>query len=234
MSSSGPPPVSLETTWPDCFFQPNLFEHCESQLDYSGSSTASVEQFPTNIVQSTAENTAVLRPTNVGQKAMGASGAVDRSTHNSKRHKASTSSENRHSSSPDQVERTEQRLRNSKRACAASRPTSEYDAATARELANHAHTLVERRYRERLKVKLDQLEAALSQVQLPMSDQEPEKSQECDEDGPRPGLGKRKKSDLLHDAVSYIHQSEVDLRHLSDEVKRLNDRVRLLETLVKC
>jgi hypothetical protein len=39
---------------------------------------------------------------------------------------------------------------------------------------------------------------------------------------------------VLHEAVSYIHHSEVDLTHLSDEVKRLSDRIRLLEKLVKC
>ena len=44
----------------------------------------------------------------------------------------------------------------------------------------------------------------------------------------------KKKADVLSDAVGYIHQSEVDMRHLSDEVNRLNHRIRLLEKLVKC
>jgi Helix-loop-helix DNA-binding domain len=108
------------------------------------------------------------------------------------------------------------------------------NSATSKAIANRAHAEVERRYREGLKVGLDELEAALSHAQRAQAGQEEGSCYEHDEEGLRPSLSKRKKFDLLHDTVEYIHQSEVDTRHLSDEVDRLNDRVRFLEKLVKC
>jgi hypothetical protein len=137
------------------------------------------------------------------------------------------------SPSPNQDEKPRKRSRNPRRTCAGSRPSS-LDTAAVGEIDNRAHTLVERRYREGLKVKLELLEEALSQVQQPLPSQEAQGSQECVVDGPKPEGAKRTKSDVLHDATSYIYQAEVDLRHLSDEIQRLNDRVRLLEKLVKC
>lgn len=46
--------------------------------------------------------------------------------------------------------------------------------------------------------------------------------------------GKVRKSDVMTDAMNYVHQSEVEIRHMTDEVSRLSDRVIALEKLVKC
>jgi hypothetical protein len=46
--------------------------------------------------------------------------------------------------------------------------------------------------------------------------------------------GRFKKSDVMTDAMNYIHQSEVEMRQMADEINRLNERVRALEKLVKC
>jgi Helix-loop-helix DNA-binding domain len=121
------------------------------------------------------------------------------------------------------------RSRRPRRTCTGSRGPST-DEENAKERAARAHSLVERRYREGLKNKLGQLEDALSQAKLPVSSDESPGLQEC----ATSGSGKRKKFDVLSDAMSYIHASEVEMRHLSDEVTRLNDTVKLLEKLVRC
>jgi len=38
----------------------------------------------------------------------------------------------------------------------------------------------------------------------------------------------------MTDAMNYVHQSEVSMRHMSDEISRLTERVRTLEKLVRC
>jgi hypothetical protein len=43
--------------------------------------------------------------------------------------------------------------------------------------------------------------------------------------------GKVRKSDVMSDATNYVHQSEVEIRHMSDEISRLNGRVHALEKL---
>lgn len=46
--------------------------------------------------------------------------------------------------------------------------------------------------------------------------------------------GKVRKSDVMTDAMNYVHQSEVEMRHMTDEITRLSERVMALEKLVKC
>jgi hypothetical protein len=36
------------------------------------------------------------------------------------------------------------------------------------------------------------------------------------------------------EAVDYVYQTEVELRHMADEIERLNTRVKQLEKLVNC
>jgi len=46
--------------------------------------------------------------------------------------------------------------------------------------------------------------------------------------------GKVRKSDVMTDAMNYVHQSEVEIRHMADEINRLNGRIHALQKLVKC
>ncbi|KIX98842.1 uncharacterized protein Z520_05303 [Fonsecaea multimorphosa CBS 102226] len=108
---------------------------------------------------------------------------------------------------------------------------SDEEAAQAR--AKQAHSIVERRYRDNLNGKIMQLHRTLSAIGSPTrmaglstADESPSAAHD-----PRTRV---RKSDVMTDAVNYVHQSEVSMRHMTDEIKRLNDRVRTLEKLVKC
>ncbi|EXJ76458.1 uncharacterized protein A1O5_00966 [Cladophialophora psammophila CBS 110553] len=46
--------------------------------------------------------------------------------------------------------------------------------------------------------------------------------------------GRVRKSDIMLRAVNYIHQSEVEIRHMDDEIKRLQDQVCIFQKLVNC
>lgn len=109
-------------------------------------------------------------------------------------------------------------------------PSPSDDDATANKKAKRAHSLVERRYREGLNKGLEELEKALLQAQLPEVSNE---SAGVTSTTSSPGK-KKKKSHVLADAMNYIYTSEVDMRHLSDEVGYLSERVKILEKLVKC
>jgi len=107
--------------------------------------------------------------------------------------------------------------------------SSDEDSAQLR--AKQAHSVVERRYRDNLNGKIMQLHRALVATEstsrltgLPNQDFF----------ASREHRGKARKSDVMTDAMNYVHQSEVEIRHMSDEIHRLNDRVRALEKLVKC
>lgn len=119
--------------------------------------------------------------------------------------------------------------RKPRQTCTGSKARSE-DEDSAKKQANRTHSLVERRYRERLNKKLEELGDSLRQVQLPLSSEETSRSSRTTSEG----HSKRKKSDVLSDAMSYIHTSEVEMRHLTNEVTYLNERVKLLEKRVKC
>ena len=85
--------------------------------------------------------------------------------------------------------------------------------------AKQAHSLVEKRYRENLNTKIVELQKALSSsFDAPPS---PESSQV-------------KKSEVLQIAIDYVNQSQLEMRHMTDDVNRLNARVKQLEKLVKC
>ncbi|KAH0832683.1 hypothetical protein AYO21_04773 [Fonsecaea monophora] len=107
--------------------------------------------------------------------------------------------------------------------------SSDEEAAQAR--AKQAHSIVERRYRDNLNGKIMQLHRTLNTIGSPArlagltTDETP---------GMHDPRTRVRKSDVMTDAVNYVHQSEVSMRHMTDEIKRLNDRVRTLEKLVKC
>ncbi|EXJ87081.1 hypothetical protein A1O3_04039 [Capronia epimyces CBS 606.96] len=107
--------------------------------------------------------------------------------------------------------------------------SSEDESAQLR--AKQAHSVVERRYRDNLNGKIMQLHRALSTAE---STSRINGTQAQDFFTPRDHRAKVRKSDVMTDAMNYVHQSEVEIRHMSDEITRLNDRVRALEKLVKC
>jgi hypothetical protein len=95
-----------------------------------------------------------------------------------------------------------------------------------------AHSLVERRYRENLNGNIAQLHLALLKTKR-VGDSTP-KDKDDDWEEPRQALSKVRKSDVMLEAVDYVHQTEVELRHMANEIELLTTRVRQLEKLVKC
>jgi hypothetical protein len=95
-----------------------------------------------------------------------------------------------------------------------------------------AHSLVERRYRENLNSNIAQLHLALLKTKR-VGNGTP-KGKDDDWEEPRQALSKVRKSDVMLEAVDYVHQTEVELRHMANEIELLTTRVRQLEKLVKC
>jgi hypothetical protein len=108
---------------------------------------------------------------------------------------------------------------------------SESEDETANIRAKQAHSVVERRYRDNLNGKIMQLHRALSATGTTsrLTGMTPQ-----DFYASREHRGKVRKSDVMTDAMNYVHQSEVEMRHMTDEITRLSDRVMALEKLVKC
>ncbi len=50
----------------------------------------------------------------------------------------------------------------------------------------------------------------------------------------QPDLSKMCKSNIMLEAVAYVNQTEVELRHMADEIALLTARVSHFEQLVKC
>lgn len=104
----------------------------------------------------------------------------------------------------------------------------------AKQRAKQAHSLVERKYRENLNAKIAQLHNTLQS-----SHYGPKTSMEDDSDNPSSLLAaipasKVRKSDVLTEAMNYVNQTEVEMRHMENEINRLSERVRVLEKLVRC
>lgn len=95
-----------------------------------------------------------------------------------------------------------------------------------------AHLLVERRYRENLNGNMAQLHRVLlktKRVSNASSKDMNDGARERQQASP-----KVRKSDVLLDAVDYVHQTEVEHRHMADEIDRLTAQVKELEKLVRC
>lgn len=92
--------------------------------------------------------------------------------------------------------------------------------------AKQAHSVVERRYRGNLNDKMMKLHRTLNatestwRVPIYGSASSP---QRCD---------KVKKADIMTNAINYVHQSEVEMRHMTDEIQNLEDRIQYLQKLV--
>ena len=106
------------------------------------------------------------------------------------------------------------------------------DDIDAKSHSKKAHSLVERRYRENLNGNIAQLHLALLKTKR-VGDSTPE-DKDDDWEEPRQVLSKVRKSDVMLEAVDYVHQTEVELRHMANEIELLTARVRQLEKLVKC
>jgi hypothetical protein len=116
--------------------------------------------------------------------------------------------------------------------------------------AKQAHSLVEKKYRENLNTKLSQLYTTLQNAHYGphrfVSDSEVDPD-ELNDDGDVPisildneparavsSLPKFRKSEVLDNAMSYVNQTEVEMRHMETEILRLSDRIQQLEKLAKC
>lgn len=103
--------------------------------------------------------------------------------------------------------------------------------ADAKQRAKQAHSLVEKKYRENLNAKIAQLHNTLQS-----SHYGPKTGEEGDSDVPESVVpaSKVRKSDVLTEAMNYVNQTEVEMRHMENEIQRLSERVRVLEKLVRC
>ena len=105
----------------------------------------------------------------------------------------------------------------------------------AKQRAKAAHSLVEKKYRENLNTQLAMLHTTIQNAYYgPRRAEEIEPEYEFDaEMGPpsRSANAKFRKSEVLSDAMSYINQTEVEMRHMENEIQRLSEKVRMLEEL---
>ncbi|EXJ71444.1 uncharacterized protein A1O5_05252 [Cladophialophora psammophila CBS 110553] len=105
--------------------------------------------------------------------------------------------------------------------------------ADAKQRAKQAHSLVERKYRENLNAKISQLHNTLQ-----ASHYGPKVGDDGEAEAANSASGlpppKVRKSDVLTEAMNYVNQTEVEMRHMENEIHRLTERVRVLEKLVRC
>jgi hypothetical protein len=105
----------------------------------------------------------------------------------------------------------------------------------AKQRAKQAHSLVERKYRENLNAKISLLHNTLKNSQYgPRITNSQDGEYEREDAVTYGGSGKVRKSDVLTEAMNYVNQTEVEMRHMENEISRLSDRVRVLEKLVRC
>jgi len=105
------------------------------------------------------------------------------------------------------------------------------DDDAALQKAKQAHSVIERRYRDNLNGKLVQLHHLLSEVSAPGILTRGSIGSSFLAQQPH---GKLRKPEILNNAIHYVHQTEVELRHMSDEIDRLKEREGELQKLVKC
>ncbi|KAK5202367.1 bHLH/Zip transcription factor [Exophiala xenobiotica] len=96
--------------------------------------------------------------------------------------------------------------------------------------AKHAHSVVERRYRDKLNGKIVELRSVLSEIHStgPMAQVSDRTTFFVDREHAR----RDNKSDILTDAINYVHQSEIKIRHLSDQIVGLETCAQGLERLL--
>ena len=121
-------------------------------------------------------------------------------------------------------------------------PTADESTAkpTKKVRARQAHSLVERKYRENLNSKIQELHQLLHRVQAsrngsrvsPMGLQIDE--EDFDDDGTERSTSSRvKKSDVLVEAMSYVHTMEREMQRKDGEIQQLHDRISMMENWIK-
>ncbi|KAL6246630.1 bHLH/Zip transcription factor, partial [Rhinocladiella similis] len=105
--------------------------------------------------------------------------------------------------------------------------SSEDEDSASVKAAKHNHSVIERRYRDNLNGKINQLHRTLQATEVT--------SPLMRFDAPPSDPGRRvRKCDIMTKALQYVHRSELESRHMRDEIQRLQDQVRSLEKLIKC
>lgn len=127
-----------------------------------------------------------------------------------------------HVAPADQVPLTE--TRSEKKGGQSDSSEDEYSATLK---AKHNHSVIERRYRDNLNGKINQLHSIL-QVTEANSPLMRFSAQPSD-----PGRMVRK-SEIMTKALHYVHRSEHESRHMRHEIQRLREQVQNLEKLIKC
>jgi hypothetical protein len=94
--------------------------------------------------------------------------------------------------------------------------------------AKAAHSIVERRYRDNLNDKFVQIHHLLTEADLAGTFSAFARTSNS---GPSQSSGKVQKSQILSNAIEYVHQAELVMLRLFDEVRRLRDKQRVLEYL---
>ncbi|KIW82779.1 hypothetical protein Z517_02022 [Fonsecaea pedrosoi CBS 271.37] len=88
-----------------------------------------------------------------------------------------------------------------------------------------AHSITERRYRDKVNNKLKELYCTLREAKYQLQSQI-EASECIIISEPFNGM---KKSDVINDAITYIQESEVNFRHMAEEIQGLRSQIRHLE-----
>jgi len=113
---------------------------------------------------------------------------------------------------------------------------------TKKTRARQAHSLVERKYRENLNAKIQELHQTLQKTQFGkpcshVSSSRGNVNSMDDDDDDADDLDSRsskvKKSDVLIEAMNYVHSVEVELRRKDEEITQLNDRIKMMENWMR-
>lgn len=106
-------------------------------------------------------------------------------------------------------------------------PSSSNKKRKPKEQARRAHAKVERRYRENLNLKIVELQECLNRTKqtYPRHDMQPELMVNTPLDQGVNGMGKVLcKADILSEAIRYINETEVEIRHISNELHQLRNQ----------
>jgi len=96
--------------------------------------------------------------------------------------------------------------------------------------AKAAHSAVERRYRDKLNEKMMQLHCTLIASESSRTLGKPAERV----DHSSLSSGKVCKAEIMSNAINYVYQTEVEMRHMTNEIEQLQNRLRHLETPVGC
>jgi hypothetical protein len=94
--------------------------------------------------------------------------------------------------------------------------------------AKAAHSIVERRYRDNLNDKFVQIHNLLTEADLAGTFSAFARTSNS---GRSQSSGKVQKSQILSNAIEYVHHAELIMLRLFDEVRRLRDKQQVLEDL---